>query len=85
MYPPYTSLHAQRLIKADRLGLGLEVDANLNLVGQLGADRNLFALGSLTKGLFWEVTAIPDIRVQAARIALNVLQPEFHPTAEIQI
>jgi hypothetical protein len=44
------------------------------VIAQLGfADRSLFAIGPATRGTFWEVTAIPDIRVQAASIAGQIL------------
>ncbi len=33
----------------------------------------LFALGPITRGTFWEVTAIPDIRVKAAEVAAAIL------------
>ena len=36
-------------------------------------DPMLFALGPATRGAFWEVTAIPDIRVKAAEVAKAVL------------
>jgi uncharacterized NAD(P)/FAD-binding protein YdhS len=29
----------------------------------------LFAIGPLTRGKFWEIVAIPDIRVQCAELA----------------
>jgi uncharacterized NAD(P)/FAD-binding protein YdhS len=32
-----------------------------------------FAIGPVTQGTFWEVTAIPDIRVKAVEVAKAVL------------
>jgi uncharacterized NAD(P)/FAD-binding protein YdhS len=34
----------------------------------------LFAAGALTAGRFWEITAVPDIRVQAQKIAQIVTE-----------
>ncbi len=57
------------IVHPDPLGLGLEVDGNLALVGAAGPSRRLFALGPPTKGAFWEITAVPDIRTQVAEFA----------------
>ena len=37
--------------------------------------RNLFAIGALTQGAFWECTAAPEIRVRAAAIAALLSAP----------
>jgi uncharacterized NAD(P)/FAD-binding protein YdhS len=31
--------------------------------------RRLFAVGPVTKGAFWEITAVPDIRRQTEKMA----------------
>ncbi len=44
------------------------------MIGRRGqAEPALFAVGPVTRGTFWEVTAIPDIRVKAAEAAKAVL------------
>jgi len=48
--------------------MGIAVDERSRAVG---ADR-LWALGPLTKGRFWEIVAVPDIRVQAAAVAEDI-------------
>ncbi len=54
----------------DSLGLGVEVDEQSRLLRADGLVwPGLFAAGALTAGRFWEITAVPDIRVQAQRIA----------------
>lgn len=59
-----------RLIRPDASRLGAEVDAASQLVGVSGAGQaGLFAVGPLTRGAFWEITAVPDIRSQAAEVA----------------
>jgi uncharacterized NAD(P)/FAD-binding protein YdhS len=66
--PLIRSLLASGRAKADSLGLGFEVDDDSRLVGSAPSPV-LYALGPLTKGMFWEIVAVPDIRGQAARVA----------------
>ena len=54
--------------RPDHLGIGLEVDGHSRVVG---GDR-LWALGPLTKGRYWEIIAVPDIREQAAAVADDI-------------
>ena len=56
------------LVRADPLGIGLDVDPRSRAVG---AER-LWALGPLTKGRYWEIVAVPDIREQAAAVAEDI-------------
>lgn len=57
-------------------GIGVDVDADGRVVDAQGATHaNLFALGPITQGVFWESTAIPEIRVRAAALAV-MLAPE---------
>jgi uncharacterized NAD(P)/FAD-binding protein YdhS len=50
----------------DPMGLGVEVDQRSRVLGVDGrANDRLYALGALTRGRFWEISAVPDIRVQA--------------------
>ncbi len=53
-------------VRADRLGIGLDVDAR-NRAGE-----DVWALGPLTKGRYWEIVAVPDIREQAAAVAEDI-------------
>jgi len=53
-------------VHPDRFGIGLEVDSR-----DRAGDR-LWALGPLTKGRYWEMTAVPDIRGQAASVAEDI-------------
>jgi uncharacterized NAD(P)/FAD-binding protein YdhS len=66
--PLIRSLLESGRASADRLGLGLDVDSSSRLAGD-GASPALYALGPLTKGAFWEMVAVPDIRGQAAGVA----------------
>jgi uncharacterized NAD(P)/FAD-binding protein YdhS len=56
------------LVRPDAHGIGLDVDERSRA---LGAER-LWALGPLTKGRYWEIVAVPDIRVQAAAVAEDI-------------
>ncbi len=56
------------LVQADAHGIGLDVDKRSRAVG---AER-LWALGPLTKGRYWEIVAVPDIRLQAAEVADDI-------------
>jgi len=61
-------------LKPDPLDLGLDVTAEGAAIDREGQpSRRLFALGPLTKGVFWETTAVPDIRVQCERLAERIL------------
>ena len=53
-------------VRPDRLGIGLAVD------GRSRAGSRLWALGPLTKGRYWEIIAVPDIRAQAAAVAEDI-------------
>jgi len=66
--PLVRSLLASGRARPDSLGLGLDVDDESRLAGS-GDSPALYALGPLTKGAFWEIVAVPDIRGQAARVA----------------
>jgi uncharacterized NAD(P)/FAD-binding protein YdhS len=56
------------LAQPDGLGMGLKVDIGSRV---LGAER-AWALGPLTKGKFWEIVAVPDIRGQVAAVADDI-------------
>lgn len=68
--PLLRTLLARGLIRPDPARLGAEVDSASRLVGATGtAQAGLYAVGPLTRGAFWEITAVPDIRTQAADVA----------------
>jgi uncharacterized NAD(P)/FAD-binding protein YdhS len=56
--------------RPDPLRLGLDVTGSCALLNHEGAiSRRLFAVGPVTKGAFWEMTAVPDIRRQTEKLA----------------
>jgi uncharacterized NAD(P)/FAD-binding protein YdhS len=58
------------VVRPDPLRLGLDVTSNCAVLNQQGSiSRRLFAVGPLTKGTFWEIMAVPDIRRQAEKLA----------------
>lgn len=61
------------IAQRDALGLGLAVDRHSRVIAASGfAHPNLFALGPLARGSRWEVTAIAEIREQAAAVARHI-------------
>lgn len=62
------------IARPDALGLGLDCDAEGALINGKGHSQpRLSGIGPVTRGVFWEVTAVPDIRVQAARLAEKLI------------
>lgn len=64
--PLLRSLLDTKATRPDQLGIGLEVDEKSR------AGERLWALGPLTKGRYWEIIAVPDIREQAAEVADDI-------------
>ena len=57
-------------VAADPMGLGLVIDRQARTIGaDSKPNPRLFALGPMTRGTFWEITAVPDIRIQAWNLA----------------
>ena len=64
--PLLEQMLGNRSVGVDRLGMGLEVDERDR------AGDGVWALGPLTKGKYWEIIAVPDIRGQAAAVAADI-------------
>jgi uncharacterized NAD(P)/FAD-binding protein YdhS len=56
--------------RPDPLHLGLDTTPDGALAG--APPDTLFALGPLTRPALWEITAVPDIRDQAAALAARL-------------
>ncbi|TIQ31305.1 MAG: FAD-dependent oxidoreductase [Mesorhizobium sp.] len=68
------SLVERGLARPDPLRLGLDVTARCELIAADGTvSSKLLAVGPLTRGTFFEIDAIPDIRVQCARLSKQLL------------
>jgi uncharacterized NAD(P)/FAD-binding protein YdhS len=66
--PLIRQLLASGRARPDALNLGLEVDAASRVAGR-GPSPVLYAVGPLSKGAFWEIVAVPDIRGQVRAVA----------------
>ncbi|MDF2799021.1 MAG: FAD-dependent oxidoreductase, partial [Devosia sp.] len=72
--PVIRDLVASGAARPDPLHIGLDVSPDCFVVNADGQrSRHLLALGPLTRGRFFEIEAVPDIRVQAAAIARKIL------------
>ncbi len=72
--PVLQQLFAQGLARPDPLGIGIDVDADCAIVDASGhASRVFYGVGPLTRAAFWEIMAVPDIRVQCAELARHLL------------
>ena len=56
------------LARPDQLGIALDADERTRVMGS----QNAWAMGPLTKGRYWEIIAVPDIRGQAASVADDI-------------
>jgi uncharacterized NAD(P)/FAD-binding protein YdhS len=65
----------QGLARPDPLRIGLDVTPDFAVIdSQDRAAAQLHAIGPLTRGRFFEIEAIPDIRVQCAQLAAALLK-----------
>jgi uncharacterized NAD(P)/FAD-binding protein YdhS len=73
--PAIGSLMARGHLSADALALGLETTDGGNAVAADGSEvPDVFVVGTLRKPAYWESTAVPELREQAAEVARNVLR-----------
>jgi uncharacterized NAD(P)/FAD-binding protein YdhS len=72
--PVIRDLIAKDAGRPDPLHIGLDVDENCFVIAGDGkASRHLLAVGPLTRGRFFEIEAVPDIRKQCADMARHIL------------
>ena len=58
------------MIRADPNRLGIDVSQQSEIIAADGEIQDdIFAVGPMTRGAFWEIVAVPDIRVQAWSLA----------------
>ncbi len=73
--PLLRALRDAGVVRPDPQNLGLDVDAAGRLVGADNkAHERLYAVGPITRGAFWEINAVPDIRLQAGLVAEALLE-----------
>ncbi|MGW2718670.1 FAD/NAD(P)-binding protein [Streptomyces sp. NPDC001492] len=73
--PLWRSLFTSGAAVPGPLGMGVATREGRLLDSEGRADRPLFTLGAPRRGELWETTAIPEIRVQAAALAAQLLAP----------
>ena len=66
--PLLLGMLADGLARPDDLGIALDVDDRSRVIGS----KLAWAMGPLTKGRYWEIIAVPDIRGQAASVADDI-------------
>lgn len=72
--PTILSLLSQGLARPDARHIGLDVTTDLHVVDKDGnPSPRLYAVGPLTRGKFFEIEAVPDIRRQVADLADRLL------------
>lgn len=68
--PLLDTLLASGRIRPDPCRIGIDVDAQCRTIDCSGsAAASLLAVGPMTKGAFWEIVAVPDIRQQVRSLA----------------
>jgi uncharacterized NAD(P)/FAD-binding protein YdhS len=68
-------LYRQGILQPDPLKLGIHTNADGALIHADGqVDEHVFTLGGHLRGLLWESTAVPELRVQAEQLAELLLQ-----------
>lgn len=73
--PLLKKMSARGMIKGDALGLGLSVNAESQIERDDGTTaKSAYALGPMTTGQFFEIFAVPDIRVQARAVADRIVR-----------
>lgn len=80
--PLVDSLLDRGLVRAHRLGLGLDLDREGRPLDTEGrASEVLSVVGAARRGVEWEVAAIPDLRAQAADLADRLVSTGETPRA----
>jgi uncharacterized NAD(P)/FAD-binding protein YdhS len=83
--PLLRELIAGGAARPDALGLGLDVTPVGALIDAKGKPaKDLFAIGPITRGTFWEITAVPDIRIACETLAEHLLPSSRVAAAEQQ-
>jgi uncharacterized NAD(P)/FAD-binding protein YdhS len=76
--PLLQRLAARHLIRPDAARLGIEVDNQAQTIDAGGrVNPSLYALGPMTRGAFWEIVAVPDIRQQTWNLARRLSNAQW--------
>jgi len=76
--PLLRNLVAHGTLRPDALRIGIDVDAQSRTIAADGTSNDwLYALGPMTRGAFWEIVAVPDIRVQSWSVARRLANAQW--------
>ena len=76
--PLLAALRDRGLLTPDPLHIGIDVDQDSQTVARDGtATDRLLLLGPMTRGAFWEIVAVPDIRRQAWSVARRLANAQW--------
>lgn len=68
------NLISKKMIEPDELRLGIKASIQGQIISDGQTSPLLFTLGSPLKGVLWESTAVPELRMQAQNLASLILQ-----------
>lgn len=78
--PLIASMVANGLIRPDLMRLGIDADFSFRVIGNDNEpSEEIYTLGGNLKGLLWESTAVPELRMQAENLANALLQKKGEP------
>ena len=73
--PLIRALYEEGRIRPDTARIGINVDAECRALDKEGrSSPTLFIIGPMTKSRWWEIVAVPDLRVQVRGIAEALLE-----------
>lgn len=76
--PLLRKLAARGTIRPDEARLGIDVDNQAQTINARGeVNAALYALGPMTRGAFWEIVAVPDIRTQTWNVARRLSNAQW--------
>lgn len=76
--PLLHALAGRGMLRPDALRLGMDVDPDSRAIGRDGtASDRLLVVGPMTRGAFWEIVAVPDIRRQAWSVARRLSNAQW--------
>lgn len=84
--PVIRHLLAVGMARPDPLNLGIDVTADGALIDKAGKHASdIFAVGPITRGTFWEIIAVPDIRIACESLAQRLLPADQRVTERIAV
>lgn len=76
--PLLANLRDRGLLRPDPLRIGIDVDQDARAVAADGSSSDrLTVIGPMTRGAFWEIVAVPDIRRQAWSVARRLSNAQW--------